>query len=374
MVRDPYGSKMSKTKGNVVDPLSVIFETGADALRFALINGSAVGGDQRMGAARLEGARNFANKLWNAARFVVSTRPESVAAGEALVAPDTDLGPAEHWILDRCARTIESVDRAYAEFQFGEAARLLYDAIWSDFCDWYLELAKATLSDGDASPERKRATWQTLTWVLDTYLRLLHPIMPHVTEQIWSHLPHRAEDPALLIVARWPQTGDGAISADVRLAGAVSELIEMTGAIRTARAESGIPAADWLPALIWLPDVDARAAFGPLSTALSRLARIQPRLVVGRDELDQESPDGLAVIATNAEARLSRSAADRERERERLAKELRNTEAQLQGVEARLADASFTARAPAQVVEQARLRGTELTELAAALRARLEGD
>jgi valyl-tRNA synthetase len=375
MVRDPYGGKMSKTKGNVVDPLSAIFETGADALRFALINGSAAGADQRMGATRLEGARNFANKLWNAARFVVSTRPDSVAHGELQAPPNADLGPAEHWILERCSKTVSAVDRAYAEFQFGEAARLLYDAIWSDYCDWYLELAKSTLGSAGETPERKRATWQTLTWVLDTYLRLLHPIMPHVTEEIWRHIPHRADDPELLIVARWPQTADSGL-ADERVAGAVSDLIELTGAIRTARAESGIAAGDWLPALLWLPDADMRAAFEPLSLALSRLARIRPRLVDSRDELDTdpEASTGLAVIATNAETRLGRSSADRERERERLAKELRNAESQLQGVETRLADASFTARAPAQVVEQARRRGTELSELVTALRARLEGD
>jgi valyl-tRNA synthetase len=375
MVRDPYGGKMSKTKGNVVDPLSAIFETGADALRFALINGSAAGADQRMGATRLEGARNFANKLWNAARFVVSTRPDSLPHGELQSPPNADLGPAEHWILERCTKTVSAVDRAYAEFQFGEAARLLYDAIWSDYCDWYLELAKSTLGSEDEAPERKRATWQTLTWVLDTYLRLLHPIMPHVTEEIWRHIPHRGDDPDLLIVARWPETGDSGV-VDERVAGAVSDLIELTGAMRTARAESGIAAGDWLPALLWLPDAAMRESFEPLSVALSRLARVRPRLVDSRDELDRD-PDGatgLAVIATNAEARLGRSSADRERERERLAKELRNAESQLQGVQTRLADASFTSRAPARVVEHARRRGTELSELVTALRARLEGD
>ncbi|HYI23635.1 MAG TPA: valine--tRNA ligase, partial [Candidatus Limnocylindrales bacterium] len=166
MVRDPYGGKMSKTKGNVVDPLSVIYESGADALRFALIHGSAAGSDQRLGATRLDGSRNFVNKLWNAARFVTSTRPAELSGSEPLGLPDAALlGPAEHWILDRAARTIEEVDRAYSEFQFGEVARLLYDAIWSEYCDWYLELAKVTLSAESESSQRKQATWETLVWV-----------------------------------------------------------------------------------------------------------------------------------------------------------------------------------------------------------------
>ena len=139
---------MSKTKGNVIDPLGVIDETGADALRFALIHGSAAGQDQRFGTAKLENARNFANKLWNATRFVAGARPASIAADAERRLPDTrHLGPAERWILSRVSATVAAVDAAMADYAFGEVTRLLYDAIWNEFCDWGVELAKVRLAD-----------------------------------------------------------------------------------------------------------------------------------------------------------------------------------------------------------------------------------
>ena len=372
MVRDPYGGKMSKTKGNVIDPLGVVYETGADALRFALIHGSAAGNDSRLGPSRVEGGRNFANKIWNATRFVISAMPAEMAAGTPLGLTDTDaLGPAEHWMLDRCARTINAVDKAYAEFEFGEVARQLYDAIWSDYCDWYVELAKIGLADADASPARKRAIWSTLTWVLDRYLRLLHPIMPMVTEEIWGRLPHLPDDPELLIVARWPAPADAGVSPDGRRSEGASQLIELVTAIRAARAESGIEASDWLPARIWLPEGPARDAFAALATSVGRLARVKPTLIDERAALDADGSGALAVITTTAEARLLRSDADRVRERARLEKELRGIASQLAAAESRLSDHSFVTRAPAKVVEHARRRVAELREQADALRARM---
>ena len=146
-MRDPYGAKMSKTKGNVEDPLATIDVIGADALRFALVHGIAPGADLKLGPAKLEGARNFSNKLWNAARFVLGARPAEVSGDAALALPDAaDLGPAERWILGRCATTIDAVSRAHDAYQLGEVTRLLYEAIWNEYCDWYLELAKARLA------------------------------------------------------------------------------------------------------------------------------------------------------------------------------------------------------------------------------------
>jgi valyl-tRNA synthetase len=370
MVRDPYGAKMSKTKGNVVDPLEVVREMGADAMRFALIHGSDPSAEQKMSATRIEGARNFANKLWNAARFVVNSRPAEISADAPLEPPDpAQLGPAEHWILDRCRVALDGAERAYAEFDFGAVTRVLYDAIWGDYCDWYLEIAKLGLAP-DAPVERRVATWRTLTWVLDRYLRLLHPVMPHITEHTWRRLPHLADDPELLIVARWPDaTG---LAADPDRAAGVADLIGLVGALRAARAESGIDAGEWLPATIWLADGSARAAYEPLAPAIGRLARVRPTLAAERSALD-DGAGGLAVVTTAAEARLVRSDADRARERARLEKELRNTEAQLSATDARLADEGFVGRAPQAVVEQTRRRAAELRDQVVALRARLEG-
>ena len=370
IVRDPLGQKMSKSKGNVLDPLGVINELGADALRFALLHGPEPSQDQKMSRPRLEDARNFANKIWNAARFVLSVRPAEIPADFQLGLVDTShLGPADLWILERCAATLDAVEAAYASFEFGEVARLLYDAIWNDFCDWYVELAKIGLADAASAPERKRAIWSCLTWVLDVYLRLLHPLMPMLTEEIWGKLPHRPSDPELLIVAPWPLAGEAAVSADARLAEGATALIDLVTAIRAARAESGIEASDILPAQIYLADGPARAAYGQMAAALARLGRVQPVLVEDRAAL----ADGLAVVTAVAEARLTRSAADREREQARLEKELRNVDAQLAATNARLADSGFTGRAPAEVVEQTRRRAAELAEQSAALKSRLKG-
>jgi len=368
MVRDPYGAKMSKSRGNVVDPLQMIDESGADALRFALLHGSAAGADQRLSQSRLDGARNFANKLWNATRFVIGARPGSIADDEPLALPATArLGPAEHWIIDRCVKTVDAVEAAYASYEFGEVARLLYDAIWSEYCDWYLEIAKVELADAG---ERATAVWWTLTWVLDRYLRLLHPLMPHVTEAVWSRLPHAADDPELLIVADWPVADAAPQQVDERLAKGTATLIELVSGLRTARAESGVPAAEWLPTRVWLAEADARAAYEPLEPALSRLARVRPQLVDQRADLDTDE-GGLAVVSGAGEARMIRSAADRERERQRLAKELLNLETQLVGVDNRLADQAFIAKAPAQVVETTRRRGAELRDQVATLNQRI---
>ena len=156
IVRDPYGAKMSKTKGNVEDPLATIEVIGADALRFALVHGIAPGADLKLGSTKLEGARNFSNKLWNAARFVLGARPADVAPDSPLALPDVaDLGPAERWILGRCAATIEAVSRAHDAYLLGEVTRVLYEAVWSEYCDWYLELAKVRLADPDDSTGRQ---------------------------------------------------------------------------------------------------------------------------------------------------------------------------------------------------------------------------
>src|SRR5204863_2055944 len=190
LIRDPEGQKMSKTKGNVVDPLAILEESGADALRFALIHGTTPGNDLRLGPARLEAARNFANKLWNATRYVVSARPSTILADAVRLEPDrSHLGTAERWVLSRAAATTAEVDRAMADFAFGEVTRLLYDGIWSEFCDWGLEFAQVRLADKDLSAATREATWWALVGALDTYLRLLHPVMPFVTEALWEAIP-----------------------------------------------------------------------------------------------------------------------------------------------------------------------------------------
>jgi valyl-tRNA synthetase len=371
LIRDPYGAKMSKTKGNVVDPLGMIDETGADALRFALVHGATPGIDQRFGAAKVENARNFANKLWNATRFVLGARPPSIAEGAARRAPDPALlGSAERWILSRAAATAADVDRAMAEFQFAEVTRALYDGIWSEYCDWGLELAKVRLADPSLDDATRQATWWTLVSALDTYLRLLHPVMPFVTEQLWEALPHAADDPELLIVARWPAAGERDLEAEAE----IGAFVELVRSIRNARAEARADAASWLPVRLAVP-APLETAFGALRPAIERLARARPlEAVPDRASLAADGTEGtLAVVAGELEALVllgGRGEAG-DADRARLEKELSEAEGYLAAARARLANPAFTSKAPAAVVEGARAREAELVDQVERLKARL---
>ncbi|HMJ80012.1 MAG TPA: valine--tRNA ligase, partial [Candidatus Dormibacteraeota bacterium] len=272
LIRDPYGQKMSKTKGNVVDPLHVIDESGADALRFALIHGATPGNDQRFGEAKLENARNFANKLWNATRFVIGARPPSIdAKAERRLPEAARMGPLEHWLVSRAAGTTAAVDQAMADYAFGEVTRILYDAIWNEFCDWGVELAKVHLGDTSLDEATRETTWWTLVEVLDTYLRLLHPVMPFVTEALWGSLPHRSLDPDLLIVARWPGVGE----RDLDTERDVAALLELVTELRNARATARVPAAAWLETMVAIPPA-LGTAFEALRPGIERLARARP--------------------------------------------------------------------------------------------------
>jgi valyl-tRNA synthetase len=376
LIRDPEGQKMSKTKGNVVDPLAVIDETGADALRFALIHGAAAGQDQRFGRTKLENARNFANKLWNATRFVVGARPATIPAGAERRLPlDGDLGPAERWMLSRASSTVEAVDAAMADFAFGEVTRLLYDAIWNEFCDWGVELAKVRLADASLPEATREATWWALVQALDTYLRLLHPVMPFVTEQLWGAIPHRASDPGLLIVARWPApTG-----RDERVEAEVDAVLELVRGLRNARAEARVEATAWLPTEVVVP-MSMGPTFEALRPAVERLARARPlERRLSREALGQGSglrDAALTVIAGELEALAHPGGeygdgAALAAERARLERELAEARGWLEAARARLANEAFIAKAPPDVVEGARAREAELADQVERLEDRL---
>ncbi|HET9519717.1 MAG TPA: valine--tRNA ligase [Candidatus Limnocylindrales bacterium] len=374
LIRDAQGLKMSKTKGNVVDPLSVMETSGADALRFAVIHGSTPGLDQRFGEQKLESGRNFANKLWNATRFVLGARPASIAAGARRQSPNpAHLGPAERWILSRLAVTTAEVDRAIADYQFAEVTRSLYDGIWSEFCDWGLELAKVRLADETLPAEAREATWWTLVEALDTYLRLLHPVMPFITEQLWSALPHRAADPGLLIVARWPAAAERDPVAEAE----VGAFVELVRAIRNARSEAKVEPAAWLPLGLALPE-SLGSSFDALRAAIERLARARPMTRhASREALHEATAGvaGLAVVSGEIEAvvalELATEPGAAEADRARLEKELAEAEGFLAAARARLANEAFTSKAPPAVVEGARAREAELADQVERLRGRL---
>ena len=373
LIRDPEGQKMSKTKGNTVDPLGTIDEVGADALRFAVVHGATPGNDQRFGPAKVDNARNFGNKLWNATRFVLGARPPTIPAGSPRQEPDPALlGPAERWVLSRAAGTVAAVDRAMADYGFGEVTRILYDAIWSEYCDWGIELAKVRLADEGLPAAEREATWWALVSALDTYLRLLHPVMPFITERLWAALPHADEDPELLIVARWPTPGE----RDETVEGQVGALVELVRAVRNARADAKLEPGAWLPLDVFV-EPELGEALEVLRPALERMGRTRPlRRHATREALHgiAGAASGLAVIAGPAEAIVGTGTAEpgaAEADRARLDKELADAERLLDAARARLANEAFTARAPTAIVEGARAREAELADQVGRLRQRL---
>jgi valyl-tRNA synthetase len=259
-----------------------------------------------------------------------------------------------------------------AQYGFGDASQILYEAIWSEYCDWGVELAKIRLAEDSLSPAEREATWWTLVGVLDTYLRLLHPIMPFITEAIWERLPHQAGDPELLIVADWPavsaQAQDRAAEAEV------AALIDLVRAVRNARAEARIGPAAWLPVDVFVPDA-LGATFVALKPAIERLARAKPlERSASIASIRQKVEGGLSVIAGDIEAVVRPAAKDEaqeERDRARLERELDEAQGLLAAARARLANEAFTSKAPPAVVEGARARAAELEELVARLAERL---
>jgi valyl-tRNA synthetase len=274
-------------------------------------------------------------------------------------------------MLSRASATVAEVDHAMADYAFGEVARILYEAIWNEFCDWGIELAKVRLMDGALSEQDREATWWALVEALDTYLRLLHPLMPFVTEAIWGALPHRAGDPGLLIVARWP----GAGSRDPQIEQDVETLLDLVRGVRNARSEAKLEPALWLPL-----DVAIQARLGQtfeaLRPAIERLARARPltRHLSPEALRSATSDGGLAVNAGEVEAVVGRGQADdrtSELDRSRLERELAQAETQLEAARARLTDDGFLAKAPAAVVEGARTREAELADQVARISERL---
>ncbi len=378
LVRAGTGVKMSKTLGNVVDPLEAIDDIGADALRFALIHGISPGNDQKFSREKLENARNFGNKLWNAARFVLGARPSSIAPDAPRITPAAGhLGPSDRWLRSRMAATVAGVDTAMDEFAFGEATRVLYEMTWNEYCDWGLEFAKVRLADPARSDAEREATWWTLVEALDGLLRLLHPFLPYLTEAIWSATPHARTDPELLIVADWPDPAPWADLIDGPGERAVDRIRDLIGEVRNARSTAGIVAGERRRGDVLVPP-DLTAVFDELAPAIGRMTRLEP-LVAHADPAAfsaAERPGSLAVIAGDLEARIAAGVADAaadRAERTRLERELTDAERHLAAARARLANAAFTSKAPAAVVDGARASAAELEDQVARLTQRLRG-
>ncbi|MCF4165038.1 valine--tRNA ligase [Zavarzinia compransoris] len=342
LVRDEKGQKMSKSKGNVIDPLDLIDRFGADALRFTLAAMAAQGRDIKLATQRVEGYRNFATKLWNAARFC--------EMNECRLAPGFAPAAAGHtinrWVLGEAERVTAAVVDALETYRFNEAAGAVYQFVWGTFCDWYLELIKPLLNGEDEAV--KAETRATAAHVLDRILVLLHPFMPFITEELWRKM---AEGAAVtretdLVLAPWPVADAGL--ADPAADAEVGWVIGLVTEIRALRAEANVPAGARLDLVLVAADADVRARVGTHGDLISRLARLES--IAFADAAPKGSVQ-LVVAGTTAALALG-DVIDLAAERKRLEKEIGKAEQDLAKIEAKLANPAFTAKAPPEVIEE----------------------
>jgi valyl-tRNA synthetase len=346
LVRDERGQKMSKSKGNVIDPLELIEKYGADALRFAILASTTQGRDIRFGESRVEGYRNFATKLWNAARFCELNGCDLDPGFD----PAACRQPVNRWVVSKLVQAAERARAAIEGYRFNEAANALYAFTWNEFCDWYLELAKPLLAGGDGAARAE--TRATAGFVLAKLLHLLHPLTPFVTEELWHRRYGALGGP--LIVAAWPEFDPGLLDPEAEAE--LDWLIRAVTSLRAARNELGVPAA----AKLALHVRDA----GPTTLArleehrdalmrLARLARIEPsQAPVPRGSLQLVVDEAIFALPLAG-------VVDLEQERQRLDKELAKAAAEVARFDQKLANPKFLDRAPSEVVEEQRLRRAE---------------
>ncbi len=372
LIRDEKGEKMSKMRGNVLNPTELIEQYGTDALRFALTVGTAPGNDVNLGRDRLEAGRNFANKLWNAARFVFSSldadkektsrvltelaqlaRLKGVDICRALAMAAATSHVEDRWIVSRLHNLILEVDELLFDYQFGEAERRIHDFFWGEFCDWYIEISKIRLSHPNSSP------LSYLAIVLETTLRLLHPFMPFITEELWQGLKRRLPEGLLIapsiMVARYPRVYRGAI--DPQAERAMSAVIEIIRAMRNARAEHKVAAGKWIAARVYTNEL--KSAIESHRATIETLARARPVAILGREQR-QKGEKGLVMVLKEAEVVLPwEGMVDVVAERQRLEKEMAMVHEEISRLEQRLKDEQFLSKAPAAVVakEQQKLEG-----------------
>ena len=356
MVRDASGAKMSKTRGNTMDPLELVERYGTDALRFALTTGAAPGSDIRLGESRLESARNFANKVWNAARFVI-TSLRGADNLDGWFDGQVSRHREDLWITGRLNRTINDVNRSLESFELGEAQQKLYDFIWNDFCDWYIEMAKIRLRSGsDTSP------LPTLAHVLERTLRLLHPFMPFITEEIWQNLleqlPQEGDLPSSIMVAPYPQADEA--PQDTQAEGEISLIMQAIRAVRNTRAQLRIPANEQLEAIVEANGF--QKAIEEEAEVIRSLSRINPLRITSASDAG-EQPKGITLVVNPLIVRLPlEGVVDLGEETQRLRKELDDCQRNFDRVSALVSNPAFRAKAKPEVVENEEERLKSLEE------------
>lgn len=347
LIRDEQGRKMSKSLGNGIDPMDVIDKYGADALRWFLTNGSTPGQDIRFSYTKMDAAWNFINKIWNASRFVIMNLDDNT---QPTLPPQAEWKLADKWIISRLNDTIKDVNYFFDKFEFGETDRALYNFIWNDFCDWYIEMAKEDLNGDDA--QAKKNTQQILCYVLDKILRLLHPIMPFVTEKIWLTMPHEGET---LVTATYPTVDEAVIDRDAEEQ--MENLIELIKAVRNNRAEVNAPMSSAIDILI---KTTAPATKEILESNQEYIQRFcHPKKLVISPEVTAPTLAMTSVI-TGAEVYLPLAdLIDLDEEIARLQKEVTKLESEVARGTKKLSNEKFVANAPEAIVakEKEKLAG-----------------
>jgi valyl-tRNA synthetase len=365
LIRDEKGEKMSKTRGNVLDPVPLLEQYGTDALRFALLTGTAPGNDSKLSATKLEAGRNFANKLWNAARFVI--REIGPGRTDMKVHPEA-LATEDRWVLSRLSRTVAAANDAIAAFHFEEAQGLIHSFIWGEFCDWYIELAKIRLrsSAPEASPV------PVLVHVLETSLRLLHPFMPFVTEEVWQSLkracPYGWQPAESIMIAPYPEADGKELDAESERI--IDTVIDIIRAIRNARSEYNVDAGAWTEAQVHAGELTSSIVRH--SGTIESLARARPLTFL--EKRRESRPDENLFVSVLKEADVvipMASMVDIAAERTRLQKEIDQSQAQADRLDARLRDSQFLTRAPAAIVDKERASLTSIQDKLVRLRQEL---
>lgn len=333
LVRDAQGRKMSKSLGNGIDPLDIIDTYGADALRFTLVSGVSPGNDMRFSEEKVRSYRNFCNKIWNAARFVLMNGVDDVVPGSL----PAELMVEEKWVLSRFNDLVAQVSENFEKFELGVAAQKIYDFTWDIFCDWYIELAKLRLNSGDE--KQAQGARQVLVYVLTGILKLLHPYMPYITEEIYDALPHDCES---IMISRYPEAGE---ALDFRQEeNDFSRVMDLIRAIRVMRADMNVPPAKKTEIIVETPFAEL---FGSCAEFIRRLASGSQVRVVERYDAE-----GCAqAVSASARALIPMDQlVDKDKERARLQKELEAAEKEIAALSARLSNENFVSRAPEKVV------------------------
>ena len=347
LIRDEQGRKMSKSLGNGIDPMDVIKKYGVDALRWFLITGSTPGQDIRFSYTKMDAAWNFINKIWNASRYVIMNLGDMPAP----VLPEKskwDL--ADRWILSRLNATVKQVNAQFEKFEFGEAGRALYNFIWNDFCDWYIEMTKEKLNNGTA--EEQANTKNILGYVLDQILKLMHPIMPFVTEKLWQSMPH---DGKSIMVAKYPVAHDE--FDDDAATEQMSHLIELITAVRNIRNQANAPMSKPVDLIIKVENDHLAETFKANKDYIDRFCHPEKLII----RTDVETPKlALSGILTGAEVDIPMAElVDLDEERARMKREIANLEKEVQRSAKKLGNENFVKNAPEKVVEEERTKGKE---------------